>query len=104
MNNRLDDLPPEIGERILSFMREVDGNFEVSDKRGLIEFIADNLEKYPALAQLVQLNEEALTKHVQETGEVPPGVKLIKQTDVEGENVTHVRIYNGPAFVPEDER
>src|SRR5437899_426234 len=102
MSDRLDDLPPEVHERIMSFFREVDGSLEVSDKLGLIAFIADNLDTYPALGQLVQLNEEALTKHVQETGEVPPGVKLIKTATVEGQNVTHVRIYNGPTLVPED--
>jgi hypothetical protein len=104
MSARVDNLPREILQKVLSFTREVDGHVEIADEDGFYQFIADNVQEHPALAQFVKLNEEALTKHCQETGEVPPGVTLIKTTQADGENVTEVRIYHGPTVIPADER
>ena len=89
---------------MLSFCREVDGNVEVADEDGLWNFVKENISMYPALGELFTLNEDALTEHVRKTGEVPPGVKLITKTEVEGQNVTKVRIYHGPTTIPEDDR
>jgi hypothetical protein len=105
MDDDLKDLPPEIRDRFFSFLRMGDdGNVQVPDQKAFIDFIYEMAPTYPALMNCLQLNEEKLTEHCRETGEVPPGVKLIKTTDVEGQNVTHVRIFHGPTIIPEDER
>jgi len=100
MSNQHTDLPDEIVERVSSFCRrDADGNRTVEDMRGLVAFIVENAGQYPALLGLVSINEEAATKHIQETGDVPPGVKLVKTSAAEGSNVTHVQIVRGPAKV-----
>ena len=96
MSERADDLPIEIRSRVLSFCRDVDGTLEVADMMGLVNFILDNSQAYPALLNLVKLNEAELIRHFQETGQVPPGVKLIKTTTVSGQNVTRLEIFHGP--------
>lgn len=105
MSDRFDDLPAEIQERVWSFIVErEDGTFDVPDRRGLIAFIVENADAYPSLLNLVKVNEERVIEHAKETGEVLPGVKIVKTRTVEGENVTDVRIYHGPTTIPEDER
>ena len=103
MTNQERDLPEEIIQRVLSFCSvDADGSMAVEDMRGLVAFILENADTYPALRNLVSVNKDALTKHIEETGEVPPGVKLIKTTTIEGSNVTSVRIVHGPANVDRD--
>ena len=103
MGNEHPDLPGDLIERVLSFCTEDgDGNHTVADIRGLVAFIVENADRCPALLKLVTVNEEALTKHIQETGEVPPGVKLIKTSAAEGSNVTQVQIVHGPGKVDPD--
>ena len=105
MSDRFEDLPTEIQQRVFSFLRiDPDGNVEVVDAAGLVNFVVDNVQRYPALGELVKVDETALTKHIEETGHVPPGVKLVTKKAIEGQNVTKVRIYHGPATVPEAER
>jgi hypothetical protein len=99
-------LPIEIRERVFSlFTRDADGNFaECADEDGFYRFLADNISQYPVLANLVKINEAAVIEHARKTGDVPPGVKLIKTEQVEGQNVTKVRIFHGPASIPEEDR
>jgi len=103
MSDRFEDLPPEIQERISSFIisRE-DGTVEIPDRRA--DFIMDNPDAYPALLDLVKVNEEKVIEHAKETGEVLPGVKIIKTRTVEGSNVTDVRVFHGPTTIPEEDR
>jgi hypothetical protein len=103
MSQDFEDLPEEIQRGVMAFTREVDGELEVDDMMGLINFIFDHSTKYPALLRLVKVNEEALTRHINETGEVPPGVKAIRKTPVPGTNVTKLDIVHGPATLPKDE-
>lgn len=92
----VEDLPPEIAKQLMSFLREVDGEFEVVDMFGLVQFIARNGDRYPVLYNLVKVNGNALIEHHQNTGEVLPGTKLIHTTTEEGSNVTRVEILRGP--------
>ena len=96
MNGNLPDLPSELGAKFLSFLREANGEFEVADMRGLLNFVAEYGQQYPALLNLFEINFEALGEHFERTGEVPPGVKLIKTTTREGDNVTELRVFHGP--------
>ena len=74
------DLPPELRTEFLSFLREVNGEFEVADTRGLLMFIAEHGEQYPALFNLLEINEGAVIEHFERTGQVPPGVQLTRTT------------------------
>jgi hypothetical protein len=73
----------------------VNGEFQVADKR-LLNFVAEYGQQHPALLGLFKINEEAVVEHFNRTGEVPPGVKLIKTTTREGDNVTKLEIFRGP--------
>jgi hypothetical protein len=79
-NTDVADLPPELRTEFLSFLSEVNGQFEVADTRGLLVFIAEHGEAYPALFNLVEINEESVIEHFDRTGQVPPGVELTRTT------------------------
>lgn len=97
------DLPREVIERVLSFCTEdASGNQQVHDREGLVAFVFENSERYPALLNLLKVDEDRLTQHIQETGQVPPGVKIVKTTTAEGSNVTRVEIVHGPGRVDTD--
>ena len=93
MSDRLDDLPPDIIRQVVLFCRDADGTVEVADKMGLLKFVSDNSDRYPALLKLFTLNEEAAIRYVEETGQPIPGVKMIKTTTAEGSNVTRLKIF-----------
>ena len=104
MSNHHPDLPDEIIERVLSYCTvDASGHQTVSDMRGFVAFIVENADAHPALLNLVSINEDAVTKHIQETGEVPPGIKLIKTSTAEGSNLTKVQIVHGPGRVDTDD-
>src|SRR5438034_75468 len=91
------DLPPELGAKLLTFLRETEtGGFEVVDMPGLCGFIVEYGEQYPSLLDLVKPNEDAIVDHYKQTGEVPPGVKLVVKTQHEGDNVIGLEILRGP--------
>jgi hypothetical protein len=89
------NLPPGLQAEFLSFLRETDNCFEVVDLKGLAAFITQHGKDYPWLYELISINEEAVVKHYEETGEVPPGVKLIRTTQ-ESENVTRLEVLHSP--------
>src|SRR5947207_12235656 len=104
MKNPLDDLPNEIRERFESFLRiGDDGNVDVVDPTAFVDFLYENAERYPALREFLKVDEEKLTKHIEETGDVPPGVTVIQKTAVADSNVTKVRIVHGPGRLPTDD-
>ena len=103
MSDDLRSLPPELLERFMSFLRDVDGQIEVIDGPGFVGFVMEHYNEYPVLLNMIKLNEEALTEHYERTGEVPPGVKLIKKTTREGENVTKLEIIHGPRAAESNE-
>jgi hypothetical protein len=70
----------------LSFLKEVNGQFEVADTRGLLKFIVEHGNQYPALYNLFGVNEEAVIEHFERTGQVPPGVALT-QTAVREDSI-----------------
>lgn len=71
MSDRFEDLPPEIQERVLSFIGDrEDGTLDDEAMRGLIAFIVENADAYPSLLNLVKLNEERVIEHAKETGQV----------------------------------
>lgn len=88
-------LPPEIAERLMECLREVDGTFEVADMRALLNLIVEHGEEHPQLQALVVVNEEMLMQRFLETGEVPPGVKIVGTTR-ESDKVTRLEVIHGP--------
>jgi len=96
MSGSQNTLPPDLRAKFMSFLREVNGQFELVDKEGLILFVAEHGKQYPELLGLFQLNEDALVEHYEKTGEVPPGVKLIRKTTQEGSNVVGLEVLRGP--------
>ena len=105
MSDQFEALPEEIQQGVLSLVQlKEDGTWECPDRRALIEFIVENAEPYPGLLNLVRIDEERMMEHVRETGEVSPGIKIIKTTTTEGDNVTQLRVFPGPTTIPEDER
>lgn len=91
------DLPEDLRGQFLSFLREVDGQFEVADKEGLVRFIAEHASKHPALLSLMQVDKEAAVEHFKKTGEVLPGMRIIHTSTPEGSNVTTLEIHRGSA-------
>lgn len=99
MSDDLKSLPDELKTQFLSFLREGEnGQWELIDKDGLLNFVAEHGKTHPALWNLFTVNEDALVKHFEETGEVPPGVKMIAKTRI-NEKVTKVQILHGPTKV-----
>lgn len=89
-------LPPEIGAKLMTFLREENGEFRVADVQGLLRFVAEYGQRHPALLDLFRLNEEAVVEQFKRTGELPPGVRVIKTTTRKGDNVTKLEIFHGP--------
>lgn len=101
--NKPDELPVEIVERLLSFCTtDAAGHQQVVDSKGLVAFVLENADRYPALLNAVKVDQDRLTRHIQHTGEVPPGVKLVKTTTEDGSNVTRMQIVHGPGRVETD--
>lgn len=96
MKRHRTDLPPEIGAKLMTFLREENGKFEVADLQGLLSFVAEYGDRHPALLELFKLNEEAVVQHFKQTGEIPPGVKIVHTTTREGDNVTKLEVFHGP--------
>ena len=92
----IEDMPRELAERFLALFTEVNGQSEVNDMAEFIRFIAEHGKQFPFLLTLVNVNEAAVIKHYEETGEVPPGVRLIGTSTPEGSNVTYLEILQGP--------
>ena len=90
------DLPPEISARFMACLEEVNGDYQVKDKRALMELIAEHGATFPFLQELITVDLDAVVKHYEETGEVPPGIKLIRTTTNEGSNVVSLDVFHGP--------
>jgi hypothetical protein len=90
----LNGLPRELLDGLMAFLTETDGRIEVADMGGLLRFVAEHGESYPALLDLIEVNGQAIVERFERTGEVPPGVKMIG-TAREG-NVTRLSILTGP--------
>jgi len=56
MNKNIDDLPPEIGAKLMTFLRETNSGFEVADMAGLLNFVAEYGERHPVIQDLVKIN------------------------------------------------
>jgi hypothetical protein len=86
MNSDVADLPPELGAEFLSFLREVNDQFEVADTQGLLSFIVAHAEQYPSLLDLFEVNMDAVVELFERTGEVPPGILLTRTATSEASN------------------
>jgi hypothetical protein len=86
MISDVDDLPPELGAEFLSFLWEVNDQFEVADTRGLLSFIVAHAEQYPFLLDLFEINMDAVVELFERTGEVPPGIVLTRTATSEASN------------------
>jgi hypothetical protein len=96
MSGDLADLPPELGAKFLSFLREVNGEFEVADTQGLLLFVVEHGEQYPALFNMFEINMDVIVDHFERTGVLPPGVRLIRKSTREGTNITQLEVLHGP--------
>ncbi len=94
--DEFDELPREVIEQLLAFTTEIEGEIKVTDHLGFVKFIVEHGKQYPLLYNLISVNKTAVIEHYKETGEVPPGVKIIAKTTTEGSNVTHLEIIHGP--------
>jgi hypothetical protein len=88
-------LPPEVAARLMECLEEVEGDYRVKDMEGLVTLIVEHGPRYPFLYELVTVNKDALVKHYETTGEVPPGVKLVKTIAEEGSNVVGLSVIHG---------
>ena len=61
--HREDEFPTEIGARLMTFLRETNGEFEVADMLGFLNFVAEYGERHPVLRGFVKINEEAVVEH-----------------------------------------
>lgn len=95
MNEHQDDLPPDLRAKLMTFFRETNGEFEVADVRGLLNFVVENGQRHPVLLGLVNIDKGAVVEHFNRTDEVPPGIKLVRKTR-ESENVTKLEVLRGP--------
>jgi hypothetical protein len=69
--DRLHDLPRELWDRLLSFLQPVgDGSLEIADWSGLMDVIAEQADAYPALLNIVAVNEARLIQHLKKTSDV----------------------------------
>ena len=96
MNGHENELPPEISAKLLTFLREENGEFQVADMQGLLKFVAEYGQRHPALLNLFNVDNEAVVERFKQTGELSPGVKIVKTTTQEGDNVTKLEIFRGP--------
>ena len=96
MSENWDDLPPEIGAKLMGCLRETDGQFEVADKEALLKLVAEHGEQYPVLLGLFKIDYDAVVEHFKKTGEVLPGMRIIHTETREGDNVTKLEIFRGP--------
>ena len=96
MNTHFIDLPADLQSKLMSLMREVDGAYKVTDMGALLMLIVEHADKYPQLLEVVKVKEGALEEHYEWTGEVPPGVNVIRTTREEGSNVVGLEVLRGP--------
>jgi hypothetical protein len=90
------DLPLALREAFLKLVLNSNGDVEVTDKSAFLDFVAKHGPTYPFLKELIMLDEDAVSRHVQETGEVPAGIKAIRRTEIEGSNVVELEVIHGP--------
>ena len=65
MSDKIEDLPPEIAAKMMTFLREKDGGgYDLVDKLGLLNFVVEHGEQYPALFSLFKVDREAVIGHV----------------------------------------
>ena len=96
MDEESNDLPEDLRLQFLTFLREKnDGEWEVVDKLGFVKFIVEHGKQYPVLYTLINIDKDAVVDHYERTGEVPPGVKLVRKTR-ESETVTRLEVLRGP--------
>ena len=90
-----DELPPDVAANLMKFIRQRDGEIEVIDREDFLDFIIDNCRRYPALQGLLKVDGDAAMDYYERTGKVPSGIRLIKTTTRDGDNVTELEIIDG---------
>ncbi len=98
-----ENFPPELAKQLASYLQEVDGEYIITDMLGLVGFILEHGKEYPGLYDIIQLDEDKVVEMYEKTGEVPPGIKLIRKTQREDSNVTDLEILHGPIPPRDDE-
>jgi hypothetical protein len=89
------DLPPEFAAKFMACLEEIEGKYRVKDMEAFLALIAQYGPKFPFLRDLVTLNQDALTKHYDATGEIPLGVRLVQTITREGSNVVELKVTTG---------
>ncbi len=90
------DLPTDVLTKLMTFLHETNGELQVIDMPGLVNFAVQHGEQYPILFNLFQVNKQTVLENFHQTGEVPAGVKLIRTATHEGSNVTELEVIRGP--------
>jgi hypothetical protein len=92
------DLPPDVANKLLALVATGDdGKVTVPDKEAFMRFVEEYGPKYPLIQGLVEvkLDEAAVQKYYEETGQVPAGVKgtrIVKHPD---SNVIEMQVIYG---------
>jgi hypothetical protein len=87
--------PPELAKQLSSYLQEVNGEYIITDMLGLIGFILEHGKEYPGLYDIIEIDEDKIVEMYEKTGEVPPGIKLVRKTPREDSNVTDLEIQHG---------
>ena len=93
------NLPPELATLLMSLLKEVNGEFIITDMPALVKLVQEHGQQYPELFDLVKIDEDALLKSFHETGTVPPGIKITHTSTEEGSNVTELKVFHGPRSI-----
>ena len=96
MESPMTDLPPEIANRLLALVvTGNDGTVTVPDKAAFMRFVEEYGPKYPLIQGLVKLDEAAVQKYYEETGQVPAGIKGTRVVSRPDSNVTEMQVIYG---------
>ena len=89
------NFPKEINEKIMTLLKDVDGEYQITDLKAFAKLVAEYGEQYPSLYDFIEIDKEEIISHYKNTGEVPPGVKLVETSSEEGSNVINLRVLHG---------
>jgi hypothetical protein len=89
------DLPEAVATKLMACLEEFDGDYRVKDMEALVNLIVEHGSEFPFLRELVTINEAAVARHYEQTGEVPPGIKMVQTSAEEGSNVVRLNVVHG---------
>lgn len=89
------DLPPDIAAKLMACWRRWMGTTVSETRRRYLISSPSMARRSAFLRELITVNLDAVVKYYEETGAVPPGIKLIRTTTAEGSNVVGLDVLRG---------